>query len=78
MNTFHHDGWMLKKEQKVSWLKKDKYGRQIQGSPKAVFSKAIQANPTVMITKPKNSLPISVFVTKGKQNNVNFCDFGRI
>ena len=71
MDTLQHEGWMLKKEQKISLMKKDKYGRQIQGTPKAVLSKAIQANLTVMMTKSKNSLPMSVFVTKGKQNMVN-------
>ena len=61
--------WIPKKEQKIEWKDRIKYPWYIStttGKAKYIFSKTIRAHQILSFNKSENSLPISVFVAKGR------------
>ena len=62
-HRYQIDGWIFKKEQKLSW--EGKYSKS--GETKAVLSKTIPANHTLIFKKLDDGLPITIFVIQGKK-----------
>ena len=62
-NSYLADGWILKKEQELKWQAK----YQKSGETKAVISKTISANHTLLFNKVDDDLPITMFVIQGRK-----------
>ena len=65
--------WILKNEQKLEWKDTIRYPWYIStttGKAKYVFSKTIRANQLLSFNKSENTLPISVFVAKGRAQEI--------
>ena len=61
--------WISKKEQNLEWKDTVKYPWYIStttGKSKHICSKLIRANQLLSFNKSENSLPVSLFVAKGK------------
>ena len=71
INMFEPNGWTLKKKQKITYENLGGYGE-----PAAILSKTESANRTIFLNKPKNSSPITIFVTQGESNKqtITFID----
>ena len=68
LNSLRTDRWVLRNEQLIGWKKYRKYGRrqkEVNGVAKAILSKNIQANRTILFTKPENDSPMAIFVIQG-------------
>lgn len=66
MKILLEDGWILKDDQEIWWYRQDPITEVEYGRTKGIYSKTIQANHSVSINRKENSLPISIFVVKGK------------
>ena len=61
INIIKPNGWTLKKKQKITYENLGGYGE-----PAAILSKTESANRTIFLNKPKNSSPMTIFVTQGE------------